>query len=125
MSTSLIGQDHNTYEDFYKSRWELPYNWAQKDTIKLTLAEKSDPEKFEYGEFISFNESKKVLYWHFTSCPVGETFRNIENFLISENKVHIYYKTKPWDAEDNKWKKKHHKYRILHYDDTTMVLVRK
>lgn len=124
MTTSLIGQNHNTYEDFYKNRWELPYNWAEKDTIKLMLAEKRDSEKFEFGEFISFNENKKVLYQHFIPCPVGETFRNIENFIIAEYKVHIYYKTKPWDADDTKWKKKHHKYHILKYDNATMVLVR-
>lgn len=127
MSTSLIAQDHNTYEDFYKSRWEVLNNWSNKDTITLKLAKKKNLKEFElkdYGEFISFNENKKIMYQHFIPCPVGETFRNIENFLIFKNKVDIHYKTKSWDAEETEWKKKHHKYRILHYDDTTMVLVK-
>ncbi len=125
ITTSLIAQNHNTYESFYKNRWELPYNWANKDTIELKLAEKRDPKEFEFGEFISFHKNKKVMYQQFIPCPVGETLKNVENFLISQNKAHIYYKTKPWDADDTKWKKRHHKYRILTYDDTTMTLVRK
>ncbi len=124
MPTPFIGQNHNTYEDFYDSRWEVSYNWANKDTIILKSAKKESHKEFKFGEFISFNENKKVLYKHFIPCPVGETFRNIENFLISKNKVNIYYKTKPWDAEETEWKKKHHTYQIQHYDDTTMVLVR-
>ena len=124
MTTSLIAQDHNTYKDFYKSRWEVPYNWSERDTIKLRFAKKSNDKEFEYGEFISFNEHRKVIYQHFISCPVGEILRNIENFLIFEDKVFIYYKTKSWNADPSKWKKKHKKYRILHHDNSTMMLVR-
>jgi len=124
VTTSLVAQNHSTYEDFYKSNWEFPYNWTNKDTIELKLAEKRDLKELKFGEFISFNKNKKVAYQHFIPCPVGETLKNIENFLISQNKVDIYYKTKAWDADDSKWKKKHHKYRILRYDDTTMTLVR-
>lgn len=124
MATSLIAQNHSTYENFFENRWELPYRWTIQDTIKLNLAKKNDPKKYEYGEFISFKKNKEVVYSHFIPCPVGEVFTTIETFLISEDKVHIYYKTKPWDADDTKWKKEHKKYRILTYDDTTMMLMR-
>lgn len=122
MSASLIGQQNATYEDFYTHRWELRHNWARQDVIILKSSPKNDSGKLEFGEFISFKKDKKVTYERFMFCPVGETFTNIENFLIRDNKVSIYYKTKLWDDEQDSWKRKHKKYRIIKYNNDTMVL---
>lgn len=122
VSTSLSAQQDNTYDDFYKNRWEVPYNWANKDTITLALSHEREPKALDFGEFISFKENKKVTYERIMSCPVGATFTNIENFLIFENHAYVYYKTKSWNEGRDKWKKKHKKYRILNYDGNTMTL---
>jgi hypothetical protein len=126
MSTLLIGQNHNTYEDFYKSRWKIfpSFSWARQDTIFLTLSQKEESQRIEYGEFIHFKESNKVSYQRFMACSVGTIYTTIENFLIFEDKAYLYYKTKPWRAKDGKWKKKHKKYRILKYDGHIMKLKR-
>lgn len=122
MSTSLIAQHDVTYEDFYSNRWEVSNNWAKNDVIILKSSPKDNAEKLEFGEFISFKENKEVTYERFIFCPVGETFTNIENFLILDNKAYVYYKTKSWDEGQDAWKKKHKKYRIVKYDGDSMIL---
>lgn len=122
MSCPLIGQQDTTYEDFYTHRWELHHNWARQDVIILKSSPKNDSGKLEFGKFISFQQDKKVTYERFMFCPVGETFTNIENFIIHDNKVSIYYKTKSWNDGQDAWKEKHKEYRIIKYDNDTMVL---
>lgn len=122
VSTSLMGQENTTYEDFYTNRWEVSNNWAKQNVIILTLSPKEDSEKLKFGEFLSFKKDKKVTYERFIFCPVGETLTNIESFSISDNKAYVHYKTKSWDDRPDAWKKKHDKYRIIKYDNDTMVL---
>ncbi|WP_055446553.1 hypothetical protein [Lacinutrix mariniflava] len=79
--------------------------------------------KFDYGESLVFDSISNVKYQLRTSCPVGNTYFEINNFKLHQNKVVIHFNKRSWKkpkSEEIYW----YIYDIVKWNENEIVLTK-